>query len=122
MAKFIPKEMQVEAIQFVTNNERDCENMDAVVAWIKSGGDDASHDGTSVYAHLKTGDRFTLSVGDWVLRTQGQPAFKLDSTAFERCFEQCPHHWDYDDKGRGLCILCGEHSAPQWGTPYDDVI
>jgi hypothetical protein len=64
--KYQKKPVVIEARQFTTNNDSG-ENLDALVAWVKENGQEASHNGTDIVIHTPEGD-MTGSVGDYIIK------------------------------------------------------
>lgn len=73
--RYRTKSVEVEAMQFTTNNENGSPTMDAIVNWINQGRDEigAWHNGTDIFVHAYEGEKRAV-VGDWIIRApEGYP-------------------------------------------------
>ena len=108
MARYLRKAMWVEARQFTTNNEPDNKDMDSLILWLGSNGTTATHDGTSIYIKMASGQLATVNVGEWmVFDNRGRLSAPVCKFAFAEDFEECPHNWEaIDDSDEDQCLFC----------------
>jgi hypothetical protein len=66
MAKFRKKPVEIEARQFITNND-DGTVLDELVLWINSNGGSSDHDNTNLYINTLEG-KMTADCGDWIIK------------------------------------------------------
>jgi len=110
MARYIRKTAWVEARQFTTNNEPDSKEMDSLILWLESNGTKATHDGTSIYIKMASGQVAEAVVGDFIVFDQSLRALFLASEfSFFEAFEECTHDWEaVDDSDKDQCLFCEE--------------
>jgi hypothetical protein len=88
--------VDVDAMQFKTNNETGCPQMDAVCIWANQGrGLKARfhcwHDGTNVFVFdmdEPSINRSRADVGDWIVKDQDGSLHVVTSAAFDASFER----------------------------------
>lgn len=91
------KTADMQAMQFVTNNEVRSPQMDAIVGWLNQGRNDmvAWHNGTNIYVNTRHHAGVRMDVGDWVIRdTSDGFARVLDKEDFEKNYEIVQVHED----------------------------
>jgi hypothetical protein len=110
MARYIRKAVWVEARQFTTNNEPDNKEMDSLILWLGSNGTKATHDGTSIYIKMASGQVAEAVVGDWIVFDLSLGVlFIASKLLFAGAFEECTHDWEaIDDTDKDQCLFCEE--------------
>jgi hypothetical protein len=110
MTRYLRKAVWVEARQFTTNNEPDSKEMDSLILWLGSNGTKATHDGTSIYIKMASGQIAEAVVGDWIVIDHKWRALLLVSElSFAESFEECTHDWEaIDDSDKDQCLFCEE--------------
>lgn len=86
MPKFRKKPVVIEARQFVTSNEADDVNMNALVGWIITSGGDATHNGTNIFIQTLEGEH-RADVGDWIIRGVAREFYPCKNSIFEDTYE-----------------------------------
>jgi hypothetical protein len=86
--KYRTKSVEVEAMQFTTNNENGSPTMDAIVNWINQGRREvgAWHNGTDIFVRSHEGEK-RATVGDWIIRGAGGDISSCKSAVFEEMYE-----------------------------------
>jgi len=110
MARYLRKVAWVEARQFTTNNEPGNKEMDSLVLWLGSNGTKATHDGTSIYIKMASGQVAEAVVGDFIVFDRSLGVLFLASKfSFSEAFEECTHDWEaIDDTEKDQCLFCEE--------------
>lgn len=83
--KFRKKPVEVEAMQFKTNNDPDDLHMDAIVNWVCGNGSRARHDGTDIYIYTLEGT-MRAEVGDWIIRGVNGEFYPCKPDIFEKTY------------------------------------
>lgn len=109
MQKYVRKPEVVEAVQFTTNNEPDNRQMNEIVDWVKSYAWTARHDGTDIYIENRSRHEVRVSVGDWIINSNGRFSFAVKDAIFRESFDPCDHEWEaVDDTNHDQCLVCGD--------------
>jgi hypothetical protein len=85
--KFRKKPVVIEAQQFVTNNEADDVNMNAIVGWIVNSGGKARHDSTDIYIQTLEGE-MKAECGDWIIKGVKGEFYPCKPDIFEQTYEK----------------------------------
>lgn len=114
MQKYVRKHESVESVvveaaQFMTNNEADNAQMNAIVEWSQQKRTKARHDGTCIYLLYHAGKEARASVGDWIVSRPDGILYVVASHLFGEMFELCGHDWEaVDDSDYDQCLVCGD--------------
>ena len=118
MARYIRKVTWVDARQFTTNNEPGNKEMDSLILWLGSNGTKATHDGTSIFIRMASGQLAVVDVGEWMVYDhKGRLSVPVGKFAFAEDFEECTHDWEaIDETDKDQCLFCEEVRtyAPQY--------
>lgn len=89
--RYRTKPIEVEAMQFTTNNEDGSPTMDAIVNWINQGREEVGvwHNGTHIFVRTYEGEQLA-AVGDWIVRDSGGDLRVCKSGVFEAIHEAMP--------------------------------
>jgi hypothetical protein len=91
MPKFTWRPDAIEARQFETNND-DGRNLDELVAWVRSYGDRARHDGTSLFIAKRVAGEgeHRAEVGDWIVLGDRNHFYPITRATFEANYAPLP--------------------------------
>jgi len=86
MAKYRKKPVEIEAVQFITNNEVDDKNMNDIVRWIEENNGKAFHDGTDIYIDTLEGTMRAMC-GDFIIKGINGEFYPCKPDIFEKTYE-----------------------------------
>ena len=85
--RFKKKPVEVDAIQFITNNEPDSKNMNELVSWVNTNGGKASHNNTDVLVMTSKGE-LVVSVGSWIIKGVAGEFYPCKPEIFEQTYDK----------------------------------
>lgn len=87
MGMFRKKPVEIEARQFVTNNEIDDANMKELVKWVNDMGGESWHDGTDIFITTLEGIHRAMCK-DWIIQGVNGEFYPCKPDIFEKTYEQ----------------------------------